>query len=174
MCESPPLENVPFSGKTLAVYAAGIHIISISGAHNLDLCKRCGAAEVFNHKDPLLVDKIVRAVRKVGSDFSEIFDAMATLEKYAHDIAIFAADLPANVNAGMIFTVDDVVTVVWKEYVEPTLRSGKLQCPLLPFVVGKVLEHIQIALEKSKAGSEFVLWHVYNFEDKEDESWKRY
>ncbi|KAJ5128726.1 Alcohol dehydrogenase superfamily zinc-type [Penicillium atrosanguineum] len=179
----PSLENMPTSGKTLVIYggsssvgsmtiqlatAAGIHIISISGAHNLDFCKRCGAAKVFDHKDPFLVDKIVHAARKVGSDFVGIFDAIATPETYAHDIAILgqldgghlacvhppppAADLPANVKAGMIFAVDDVVTVVWKEYVTPALRSGKLQCLPPPFVVGKGLENIQLALEKSKAG----------------------
>ena len=32
--------------------AAGIHVISIVGAHNFEFSKQCGAAQVFDHKDP--------------------------------------------------------------------------------------------------------------------------
>jgi NADPH:quinone reductase-like Zn-dependent oxidoreductase len=179
----PSLHAVPSSGKTLVVYggsssvgsmtiqlaiAAGIHVIAISGAHNFDFCKRSGAAQVFSHKDISVAEKVVEAVRENGNEFIGIFDAIATPETYANDIAILgqleggylacvhppppSADLPASVTAGMIFAVNDVVTPVWKDYVTPALQSGKLQCLPPAFVVGKGLEHIQSALEKSKAG----------------------
>jgi NADPH:quinone reductase-like Zn-dependent oxidoreductase len=178
----PSLESpAPSSGKTLVVYggsssvgsmatqlatAAGIHVISIAGAHNFDFSKRCGAAHVFDHKDPLVADKVIKAVGKSGKAFIGIFDAIASPETYAHDLAILAKlggghlacvhpppnNVPANVKAGMIFAVNDIATPVWKEYVTPALQAGKLQCLPPPSVVGKGLERIQEALKKSKAG----------------------
>jgi NADPH:quinone reductase-like Zn-dependent oxidoreductase len=178
----PSLESpAPSSGKTLVVYggsssvgsmatqlatAAGIHVISIAGAHNFDFSKRCGAAHVFDHKDPLVADKVIKAVGKSGKAFIGIFDAIASAETYAHDLAILAKlggghlacvhpppdNVPANVKAGMIFAVNDIATPVWKEYVTPALQAGKLQCLPPPSVVGKGLERIQEALKKFKAG----------------------
>ncbi|KAK9482631.1 chaperonin 10-like protein [Lipomyces starkeyi] len=175
-----PQDPVP-SGKTLVLYggsssvgsmttqlatAAGIHVISIAGKHNFDFSKRCGAAQVFDHKDPAVADKVIEAVGKSGHEFIGIFDAIATPETYAHDLAILAklggghlacvhpppGDVPANVKAGMIFAVNENVTPVWKDYVTPALQAGKLQCLPPPTIVGKGLEHIQDALKKSKAG----------------------
>ncbi|TVY15206.1 Dehydrogenase orsE [Lachnellula arida] len=145
--------------------AAGIHI-SIVGAHNFDFSRRCGAAQVFDHKDPSLVNKIIEAVGTSGHEFIGIFDAIATPNTYAHDLEILAklggghlacvhpppADVPANVKAGMIFAVNDIATPVWKDYVTPALEAGKIQCLPPPTVVGKGLEYIQEALKKSKAG----------------------
>jgi NADPH:quinone reductase-like Zn-dependent oxidoreductase len=170
------------SGKTLVVYggsssvgsmttqlatAAGIQVISIVGKHNFDFSKSCGAAHVFDHKDPLVVEKVIEVVRKAEhQDFVGIFDAIATPETYAHDLAILAklsgghlacvhpppAEVPANVQAGMIFAVNDVAAPIWKDYVTPALRAGKLQCLPPPTVVGKGLENVQSALIRSKAG----------------------
>lgn len=180
----PSLQSPASSGKTkaLIVYggsssvgsmttqlatAAGIHVVSIAGAHNFDFSKRCGAVEVFDHKDTALVDKVVGAINKAGElEFVGIFDAIGTPETFAHDLAILErfggghlacshpppTDVPANVKAGMIFAVNDIATPVWKDYVTPALESGKLQCLPPPTVVGKGLEHINEALKKSKAG----------------------
>ncbi|KAK9352944.1 chaperonin 10-like protein [Lipomyces doorenjongii] len=176
-----PQDPVPPLGKTLVLYggsssvgsmttqlatAAGIHVISIVGKHNFDFSKRCGAAQVFDHKDPAVADKVIEAVGKSGHEFIGIFDAIATPETYAHDLAILAklggghlacvhpppADVPANVKAGMIFAVNDIVTPVWQDYVTPALQAGRLQCLPPPTIIGKGLEHIQDALKKSKAG----------------------
>jgi len=139
----PSLQHsVPPSGKALVVYgssssvgsmttqlatAAGIRVISIAGAHNFDFSKRCGAAQVFDHKDPSITDKVVEAVGKSEQhEFVGILDAIATPETYAHDLAILAklggghlacvhpppAEVPANVKAGMVFAVNDVATPV--------------------------------------------------------------
>ncbi|CAG8296718.1 unnamed protein product [Penicillium nalgiovense] len=178
----PSLQDVPSPGKTLVIYggsssvgsmttqlatAAGIHVIAIAGAHNFEFSKRCGACQVFDRNDTSLADKVSDAVRKNGGEFVGIFDAIATPGTYAHDIIILDQlggghlacvhpppniDLPANINAGMIFAVNNVATPVWEEYVTPALQSEKLQCLPPPFVVGKGLEHIQTALEQSKAG----------------------
>lgn len=175
----PSVKDVPSTGKTLVIYggsssvgsmttqiatAAGISVIAIAGKHNFDFSKRCGAAHVFDHKDPSVVDKVIEAVGK--NEFIGIFDAIASSETYAHDLAILAKlggghlasvhppplDLPANVTGGMIFAVNDIATPVWKDFVTPALASGKLKCLPPPTVVGKGLEYVNEALKQSKAG----------------------
>lgn len=178
----PSLDNTAMSSKTLVVYggsssvgsmttqlatAAGIQVISIVGAHNFEFSKRCGAAQVFDHKDPFLAAKVVEAVGKLGQqEFVGIFDAIASPETYDQDLAILAklggghlacvhpppSNVPTNVKAGMIFAVNNIATPVWEDYVTPALEAGKLQCLPPPSIVGKGLEHIQEALKKSKAG----------------------
>ncbi|PLB44472.1 putative zinc-binding alcohol dehydrogenase domain-containing protein cipB [Aspergillus steynii IBT 23096] len=149
--------------------AMGIHVIAISGAHNFVFSQRCGAIEVLDHKDTAVVEKAVQAVRRLGeSEFIGIFDAIATPETYAHDRVILErlggghlacvhpppamADLPVNVKAGMIFAVNDVAAPVWRDFVTPALRTGRLQCLPPPVVVGKGLGCVQDGLYLSKAG----------------------
>ena len=178
----PSLKDpVPCASKTIVVYggsssagsmaiqlanAAGIHVIAIAGAHNFDLCKSSGAAEVFNHKDSSVADKVIDAVRATGHEFVGIFDPIAIRETFDVDLAILAQlggghlalshppidPVPENVKAGMIFAVNDIATPVWQDYVTPALQAGKLKCLPPPTVVGKGLEYIQEALQKSKAG----------------------
>ncbi|CAG8979311.1 hypothetical protein HYALB_00002434 [Hymenoscyphus albidus] len=177
----PSLQTAISTGKILVVYggsaatglmvtqvttAAGIQVISIAGAHNFDISKRCGAVQVFDHKDSSLVKKVVEAVQSSELEFKGIFDAISSPGTYAQDLAILAnfggghlacthpppTEAPENVKAGMIFAVNDVATPVWEEYVTPASESGKFQCLPPPTVVGKGLEHIQEALKRSKAG----------------------
>jgi len=180
----PSLEGPASSlGKTLVVYggsssvgsmtmqlatAAGINVILVTGTHNIELKKRCGATQVFDYKDPSVIEKVVEAVRKSGFEFVDIFDAISIPETYVHDFAILAklggghlacthppppaADLPANVEAGIIFAVNDIATPVWREYVTPALETRRLQRLPPHTVVGKGLEQIQDALKRSKAG----------------------
>jgi NADPH:quinone reductase-like Zn-dependent oxidoreductase len=174
-------EKVASIGKTLVVYggsssvgsmvtqvasAAGIYVIAITGAKNFELSKRCGAKEVFDHKDSAVVDKVVEAVKRSEHESVGIFDAIATPEPYAIDLAILEklggghlacshpppAEVPENVKAGMIFAVSDVATQVWQEYVTPALETGKLLCLPPPTVVGEGLESIEEALKMSRAG----------------------
>lgn len=146
--------------------AAGLNVISITSSRNFHLSKNCGATEVFDYNDSLLVEKVVEAVRKSGGEFAGIVDAIATAETYPNDLAILAKlgggllacthpppdNVPENVTAGMIFAVNDIATPVWKEYVTPALQAGKLKCLPPPLVVGKGLEHIQEALKRCQAG----------------------
>ena len=169
------------STKTLLVYggsssvgsmttqlatAAGIKVIAIASARNFDLCKSCGAAEVFDYHDTSFVEQVIKALTASGQDFVGIFDAIGTPETYANDLTILAKaggshlacvhpppdNVPKNVEAGMIFAVNDVATPVWRDYVTPALQAGKLKCLPTPTVVGKGLEYIQEALEKCAAG----------------------
>ncbi|KAH6665248.1 chaperonin 10-like protein [Halenospora varia] len=178
----PSLQHPPtLSSKTLIIYggsstvgstatqlatAAGVTVFAITGAHNFTLSQRCGAAQIFDHKDAAVVDKVVEAVAKSGPGFIGIFDAIANPETYPTDLAILAtlggghlvcshpppANLPANVTASMIFSVNDVSIPVFTDYITPALQAGKLQCLPKPIVVRKGLEHIQDALKKLKEG----------------------
>lgn len=179
----PSLETSAASAnKTLVVYggsssvgsmttqiaaATGIHVIAIAGGHNHDLVKRCGAAQVFDHKDSSIVEKVVNAVLESQFEFVGIFDAISTPETYDRDLAILeklggghlacvhpppADNVPSNVKTGMIFAVNDIATPVYRDFVTPALQSGKLQCLPPPTIVGKGLEHVNEALKRSKAG----------------------
>jgi NADPH:quinone reductase-like Zn-dependent oxidoreductase len=176
-----PSLNPSSTGKTLVVTggssstgsmvtqlatAAGIHVIAITGAHNTELSKKSGAAAVFDHKDASVVDKVVDAVKTSGNEFIGIFDGISIPPTYAIDLAILEKlgggylaathppppDAPSNVKGGMIFAVNDVATPVFKDYVTAALESGKLKTLPPPTVVGKGLEYVQEALQKSKAG----------------------
>lgn len=141
-------------------------MIAIAGAHNADLCKRCGADEVFDHKDPAVVEKVLVAITRSGNKLAGIVDPISSANSYAHNLAILAkqgggqiagshpppVEVPANVKAGMFYAVSDIAAPVWKDYVTPALKAGRLQCLPLPTVVGKGLEFVQEALKKSSAG----------------------
>ncbi len=172
----------PSASKTLIVYGAsssvgsvttqiaaatGINVIAIAGAHNHDLVKRCGAAQVFDHKDSSVVEKVINAATASQNEFVGIFDAISTPETYARDFTIFEKlhggylacvhpspvdNVPSNVKIGMIFAVNDVATPVYEDFVTPALQSGKLKCLPPPTVVGRGLEHVNDALKRSKAG----------------------
>lgn len=175
----PSLEAVPSTGKTLVIYgasssvgsmttqiatAAGIDVVAISGARNLELSKRCGATDTVDHQDPSLVEKVVAAIGT--SNFVGVLDAVSIPETYANSLAILAKfggghlacvhpppeNLPDNVKAGMIFAVNDIATPVWESFVTPALESRKLQCLPHPTVVGKGLEFINEGLKRSKEG----------------------
>jgi NADPH:quinone reductase-like Zn-dependent oxidoreductase len=175
------LHPVTSSGKTLVVYggsstvgsmvtqlatAAGVTVITITGAHNFALSQRCGAAQVIDHKDPAIVGKVVAAVTKCGAGFIGIIDTIATPDTYPIALAILAAlggghlacthpppaDVPANVKASMIYSVNDASIPVFRDYLTPALEAGKLQCLPPPMVAGKGLECIQDAMRKLQAG----------------------
>ena len=146
--------------------AAGVKIIAIASANNLELCKDCGATEVVDRHDSALVEKVVAAISKSGHEFVGIFDAVSTPETYQSDLTMLEmlggghlvcthpppGNVPDNVKAGMIFAVNDVAIPVWREYVTQALQTGKLKCLPRPTVVGKGLEYIQKALELCEAG----------------------
>jgi NADPH:quinone reductase-like Zn-dependent oxidoreductase len=175
----PSLDPVP-SGKTIIVYggsaavgaattqlavAAGIKVIAITSDRNASFSKTCGAANVYDYKDPSFVEKVIAAA-KASEGFVGIVDAVCSPETYANDLAILEAlggghlacvhpppeKVPENVKAGMIFAVNDAATPVWRDYVTPALEAGKLKCLPPPLVVGKGLEFIQTALERCGAG----------------------
>ncbi|KAH7350236.1 chaperonin 10-like protein [Pyrenochaeta sp. MPI-SDFR-AT-0127] len=177
----PTLEAVKSANKTLVVFgasssiglmttqlatAAGVDVIAIAGAHNFELVKDSGAAEIFDHKDAAVVKKVVEAVQKSGNEFVGIFDSISIQDTFDIDLAILAqlggghlalshppvGAVPDNVKAGMIFAVNDIATPIWQGYVTQALEAGKLKCLPPPTILGRGLKQIQEGLLRSKAG----------------------
>lgn len=154
------------SMTTQIATAAGLTVIAITSARNFELSKKCGATEVFDYHDPSHADQVIEAVHKTGLKFVGIFDAIATAEPYKNDLYILEKlggghlacshpppeNVPDNVNAGMIYAVNDIATPVWKDFVTPALDNGRLQCLPKAAIVGKGLEFVQEAFEKCEAG----------------------
>lgn len=155
------------SMTTQIATAAGIKVLAISSAQNFDLAKKCGASQVFDRKDSLLVAKIVEAVKATELEFVGILDAISVPENYEQDLEILhclggghlacthpppTEGVPSSVQTGMIFAVNDVVAPVFRDFVTPALQSGQLKCLPAPTVVGKGLQYVDEALKMSKAG----------------------
>ncbi|RMZ92233.1 hypothetical protein DV736_g508, partial [Chaetothyriales sp. CBS 134916] len=175
-------KSAPSAGKTVIVYGAsssvgsmttqiaaatGIDVIAIAGEHNHDLVRRCGAAQVFDHKDSSVVEKVIDAAKASQSEFVGIFDAISTPETYTRDLAILEKlgggylacvhppptdKVPSNVKTGMIFAVNEVAAPVYRDFVTAALQSGKLKCLPPPTIVGEGLEQVNDALKKCKDG----------------------
>lgn len=175
---NPPAEQL---NKTLIVYggsssvgsmvtqlatAAGITIVTIASPKNFDLCKRCGEEQAIDRNDRGLVSSVLAAIPQDSSVIG-IFDTVSSPETYAHDLAILeqvggghlaavhlppTEGVPSNVQAGMIFAVNDIAGKVFEEYVTPALEQGKLLPLPPPKVVGQGLESINEALKLCKAG----------------------
>lgn len=175
----PSLKPVSL-GKTLIVYggsssvgsmaiqlavASGLTVIAIAGVSNFELCRQCGATEIFDYKDPSIVQHVVEAAERF-TNVVGIFDAISEPKTYAHDVEILSAigggylacthpppsDVPSSVTAAMIFSTDDGTHPVWSDFVCQALASGQLKCLPKPEIVGHGLEYIQEALSKLKAG----------------------
>ena len=171
--------DVKPSGKVLVVYggssavgcmtaqlasAAGTRIISVSGLKNFDLCRQCGASDVFDYKNTNMVDDVVKAVRK--DTFVGIVNSISTEDSFKPTLTILEKlgggkmatslpppqSLPDNVEAVMMYGEGDHSAPLWDYFVTKGLESGKLKCLPKPFVVGKGLESLQEAIDKLKAG----------------------
>lgn len=176
----PSLHPQPIN-KTLVVYggsssvgsmttqlatAAGIRVLSICSERNFPLAKQAGAAAVFDYHHAGFVEKVIAEIRDSGLELAGVFDAISTPDTYTNGLRILGAfgggklacvhpppeKLPGNVEAGMIFAVNEVATPVWREYVTAALEQGKLKALPEPVVVGKGLDKINEALERCEAG----------------------
>jgi NADPH:quinone reductase-like Zn-dependent oxidoreductase len=155
------------SMATQLATASGVKVIAISSAKNFNLVKECGADQVFDRNDSAIISKITEAVKANNLDFIGIFDAISIPETYAQDLEILhrvggshlacthpppTENVPATVNAGMIFAVNDILAPVFRGFVTPALESGILKCLPPPTIVGTGLEYIDAALKMSKGG----------------------
>ena len=158
------------SATTQLAALSGLHVISIVGARNLDLAKESGAAECIDHKDPALITRVVEAVRKTGGEFVGIVDAISIPDTIKVDLQILEQlagghlalthphmgeeVVPDNVEIGMVWSggANEVTDPMWRTYVGAALKFGKLKCLPPPTIVGKGLDHVQMALNLSKEG----------------------
>lgn len=150
---------------TQLAVSAGMQVLAITSAKNAGLASINGAREVFDYRDPDMVDKVVKAIGS-PDNFIGILDAISVQETIDDDVAISTRlgggsiatthpppeGLPENIKATMIWPVDEVTAPIWKDYVAPALESGQLRCIPKPFVAGRGLGSIQEALDKNRAG----------------------
>ncbi|KAK7224047.1 hypothetical protein V2G26_012050 [Clonostachys chloroleuca] len=154
------------SMATQLAVASGLDVVAVSSPQNFELCRTSGASAVFDYRDPKLVEKVVEAATALSPPVG-IFDAISTPDTYVHDLEILSRlggghlacthpppteNVAENVNAGMIFAVNDIAQPVWEEYVTPALEGGQLKCLPQPEIIGHGLEFIQEGLNRSKAG----------------------
>ncbi|EME84751.1 uncharacterized protein MYCFIDRAFT_42071 [Pseudocercospora fijiensis CIRAD86] len=175
-----PSDDAITTGKVLLVYggsssvgltatqlasAAGIRIVAIASERNHSLCKEMGASQVLDQKDPDLVEKVVESIGKKDT-FVGIFDTISWEDTYANDYKILEKlgssnllithplpeNVPAHVQAKMVFALGEFAFPVWEEWVPKALQSGALKCRPKPLVVGKGLEKIQDGIDRHAKG----------------------
>lgn len=174
----PQLQSKP-SGKAVVIYgasssvgsmatqlarAAGVKVIALASPKNFDLVKQCGAAMVFDYKDPGVLDKVASALE--GEALAGVYDTISTEKTYKFNLELLEKlgggqlatthpppkDTPSNVQASMVLGVTDDAAAVWTDFVTPALQSGLLQCLPKQEIVGRGLEALQAGLNKSKGG----------------------
>ena len=154
------------STTTQLATASGLTVFAICSPANFPLATRSGAQKTFSRTDGTLVDDVVAAVRESGLPLHGIVDAISSPDTYAVDLAILAqlggghlacshpppAEVPADVQAGMIFAVGEGGGELWRGWVGRALGEGGLLCLPGAEVVGKGLETVGGGLEKLKEG----------------------
>ena len=174
----PSLDAKP-TGKVIVVYggstsigsmttqltvAAGVRVIAIASPKNFELCRKCGASDVFDYKDDNVLDHVLKAV---GADvFTGVYVAVSNEESYKLVLSILEKfgggrmvtsqqppdNLADSVQAKGIMGPGEHSALVWENFVTEGLQSGKLKCLPKPVVVGRGLEALQDGVEKARAG----------------------
>ncbi|KAK5175756.1 uncharacterized protein LTR77_000896 [Saxophila tyrrhenica] len=178
----PSLSPEP-SGKTLVIWgassavglqslqvarAAGVTTIAIASPHNFDLCRSCGAAELFDYHQASVVDDVVKAVKASNGEFAGVLDCISLPEdSYKFCIPILEAlgggllgvldpqarlEVSENIKVVKIMGMNEMTDAVWDEYLIPALREGKHRCLPEPLLAGEGLESLQKGMDILKKG----------------------
>ncbi|QIW96685.1 hypothetical protein AMS68_002203 [Peltaster fructicola] len=177
-----PTANNKTSGRTLLIWggssnvgsaaiqlavASGIEVITTASVQNFDAVRKAGAAEVFNHNDPRIVEDLIGQLRNktlVGA-----FDAISSVQttsavaevlsnlgggKVATTTPSMPSTLPANVEVklGNDPTEPEVGKAVWQEFMPVALKTGQMRSHLNTMVIGRGLQHIQAGVNEVKRG----------------------
>jgi NADPH:quinone reductase-like Zn-dependent oxidoreductase len=152
------------SMATQLAVAAGIRVIATASPKNFELCRECGASDVFDYKDSHVVDDVVKAV---GDDvFAGVYVAVSNEESYKAVLPILEKlgggnmvtslpppdKLPYNVQAKGMFGPGEHSAQVWQNFITEGLQSGKLKCLPKSLVVGKGLEALEDGVDQARAG----------------------
>ncbi|KAK9455950.1 chaperonin 10-like protein [Dipodascopsis uninucleata] len=179
----PPLRPTP-TGRTLIVWGAsssvgmmavrlatdaGAEVVATASKHNFQLIRSLGAAIVFDHNSPTVVQDMVSYLKK-----KEIVGAYDTIS--VEETQSKTAEVLIGANAAIKFicftmppvadlkTVkgeatsflnvfkNNIGTIIYRDYLPEALATGHLKPVPKPLIVGKGLECVQEAMEKSRAG----------------------
>ncbi|KAF4550983.1 Zinc-binding dehydrogenase-like protein 11 [Elsinoe fawcettii] len=170
----PSVDTKPASnGKVVIVYGgsssvgaaaiqlaslAGYRVIATASPAHFDLCRECGATDVFDYKSSTIAADIAAAVGK--DQFVGLYNAIGIPESFEVVLPIMEklgggmiantkppGKLPDNVTARFVLGIGDFSFPVWENFVGKALAEGKLKCLPKPKVVGKGLESLQHAFE---------------------------
>jgi NADPH:quinone reductase-like Zn-dependent oxidoreductase len=149
--------SVGFAATQLA-YNAGYRVFATASAANLDLCRECGASEVFDYKSPSIAQDIAAALGK--DRFVGLYNAIGIPESFDVVTPImeklgggFVANtkppgkLPGYINAKFVLGVGDSGFPVWEGFITEALAQGKFKCLPKARIVGKGLESLKEAFE---------------------------
>lgn len=137
---------------------AGYRVFATASAANFDLCRECGASEVFDYKSPSVAQDIAAAL---GQDrFIGLYNAIGIPESFDVVTPImeklgggFVANtkppgkLPDYVDAKFVLGVGDSGFPVWEDFITEALAQGKIKCLPKARIVGRGLESLQKAFE---------------------------
>jgi NADPH:quinone reductase-like Zn-dependent oxidoreductase len=137
---------------------AGYRVFATASAANFDLCRECGASQVFDYKSPSIAEDIAAAL---GQDrFIGLYNAIGIPESFDVVTPImeklgggFVANtkppgkLPESINANFVLGVGESGFPVWEGFITEALAQGKFKCLPKARIVGKGLESLQKAFE---------------------------
>ncbi|KAM3076031.1 hypothetical protein ACMFMG_006456 [Clarireedia jacksonii] len=178
----PSLDPTP-AGKTILIWggstscgssaiqlavAAGLMVVTTASRSNFEYVKSLGASQAFDHKDPAIVEGILKVLKK--DDF--VMDCVGSAETQTVCGEILGqigggklpvllrpqGGLPDNVQAAFVNGLDpglvnlDVGDAVWRQYIPKALAAGKFQAKPDPFIIKGGLEKVQEGIDVLRAG----------------------
>jgi NADPH:quinone reductase-like Zn-dependent oxidoreductase len=153
--------------------AAGLTILATASSKNFDYVKDLGATQVFDHKDPDVVSKMIEAAQgkkvvgaydTITSDatttacakFLEAFGGGKILCTTANYSGLVMPEGVIRLNGPPPRSAEDGGPTVWQrvwiDFMENGLANGKLRAKPEPFVLGVGLEKVQEGIDMSRKG----------------------
>ncbi|KAH7112493.1 chaperonin 10-like protein [Dendryphion nanum] len=147
--------------------ATEAYVVAVASPKNFDLCRSCGVHEVFDHNDPLVIDRVVQTVKAAKpTDFVGILDAVSEEESFKIVVAMIEKlgsgnlttvlagpkDIPSHSKTSCIEGINNIADPLWADLIAPALEEGKLKCLPEPYVIGRGLESVEKGCLTNKKG----------------------
>ncbi|KAF2638575.1 GroES-like protein [Massarina eburnea CBS 473.64] len=149
--------------------AAGVKVVTVASAHNLENVKGLGASAAFDYKSPSVIDDIVSAL--AGTDFTGIADTIGgdapktwgpVYKKLGGRFGTVTPpqDMPEGIEGEMVYAeliaaAKEAHETIWGGWLEQAMEKGTAKALPPAKVVGKGLESLQDAMEVQKNGVSF-------------------
>ncbi|KAK3646355.1 hypothetical protein LTR56_003115 [Elasticomyces elasticus] len=137
---------------------AGYRVFATASPNHFDICRECGASEVFDYKSASIADDIAAAVGK--DRFIGLYNAIGIPESFDVVTPImeklgggFLANtkppgkLPEFIKAKFVLGVNEFGWPVWKDWIGQALANGSLKCLPKAKIVGSGLESLEQAFK---------------------------